>query len=285
MVRKMMGRTGKRVVIEDYYGYNLCRRYGGCRPPHGRLLEILSRGEENYARRLREFASFAGIFREFPLDDTVAKSRVDPVWNNGFFPALDMIALFGLIAVEKPRTYFEIGSGYSTRVAARARELFSPETRIISLDPRPRTGIDILCDEIIREPLEGCDPDLFAGLAAGDMLFFDGSHRVLQNSDNEVFFFDVIPRLRKGVYIHLHDIYWPFDYPDEWSRRMYSEQYVLGAMLLYGADVFEVVLPNVYISWCTSLSELLREVWNEPRLRTLANREGSSFWLRKRAGG
>ena len=114
--------------------------------------------------------------------------------------------------------------------------------------------------------------------------FFDGSHRVLQNSDNEVLFFDILPRLREGVYIHLHDIFWPFDYPDEWARRMYSEQYVLGAMLLYGHDCFEIILPNVYIAWCTRLPEFFREVWDDPRLRRLASREGTSFWLRKRAG-
>ncbi|MCK5681094.1 class I SAM-dependent methyltransferase, partial [bacterium] len=211
-------------------------------------------------------------------------SPKEPVWNNGFFPAIDAIALFGLVSTLKPKIYLEVGSGHSTRIVAKAKALNSPETRIISIDPMPRAEIDELCDEVVRKPLEECDLSLFDQLSENDILFFDGSHRVLQNSDNEVLFFDIIPRLKRNIYIHLHDIFWPFDYPDEWAKRMYSEQYVLGGMLLYGQESFEVVLPNTYISWCTDLLANFQRLWDAPELKGIG-KEGSSFWLKKKVDG
>jgi hypothetical protein len=194
---------------------------------------------------------------------------------------MDGIAVFGFISYKKPRIVIEIGSGYSTKFAARAIKLNSPSTKLISIDPYPRAEIDQLCDEIIRKPLEECELELFDELSKDDILFFDGSHRVLQNSDNTVLFMEVIPRLSSGVYIHLHDICWPFDYPDEWGKRMYSEQYVLGAMLLYAHDIFDIILPNSYISFCTDLINLFSPLWNAPHLEGI-DRHGVSFWMSKK---
>ncbi len=275
-----MGKIGW-VKIEDYYHHNMCRRYGGIVPQHARMESILAAQSREYEKRIKEFTSFMDQFLTIPLSSSFAISPKEPVWNNDFFPAFDAISLFGLISTLKPHIYFEIGSGHSTRIAAKAKALNSPSTRIISIDPFPRTEIDELCDEVIRKPLEECDLSLFDQLSDNDILFFDGSHRVLQNSDTEVFFFDILPRLKRNVYIHLHDIFWPFDYPDEWAKRMYSEQYVLGGILLYAQKNFEIILPNVYISYCTELLDHFRELWDEPGLQGIG-KEGSSFWLKKK---
>ena len=274
-----MGKFGW-VKIKDYYSNNSCRRYGGVVPQHARIESVLGAQSEEYEKRIKGFASFMGQFLTIPLS-SFATSAKEPVWNNGFFPAFDAISLFGFISTLKPRTYFEVGSGHSTRIAAKAKALNSPSTRIISIDPFPRAEIDELCDEVIRKPLEECDLSVFDELSDNDILFFDGSHRVLQNSDTEVFFFDILPRLKRNVYIHLHDIYWPFDYPDEWSQRMYSEQYVLGGLLLYAWESFEIILPNVYISWCTNLLDHFRELWEAPGLQGIG-KEGVSFWFMKK---
>ncbi|MEA1924137.1 MAG: class I SAM-dependent methyltransferase [Pseudomonadota bacterium] len=277
---RFMGKVGW-VKIEDYYPHKSCRRYGGIVPQHARIESILAAQSGEYEKRIKEFTSFMDQFLTIPISSSFAASAKEPVWNNGFFPAFDAISLFGFISTLKPRTYFEIGSGHSTRIAAKAKALNSPSTRIISLDPFPRAEIDELCDEVIRKPLEECDLSVFDELSDNDILFFDGSHRVLQNSDTEVFFFDILPRLKRNVYIHLHDIYWPFDYPDEWAQRMYSEQYVLGGLLLYAWESFEIILPNVYITWCTKLLDHFRELWEAPGLKGIG-KEGVSFWFKKR---
>ncbi|OQY60180.1 MAG: hypothetical protein B6245_02925 [Desulfobacteraceae bacterium 4572_88] len=265
--------------IEDYYPHNMKRRYGNIVPYQKEIYEILSRKIVGYEHLMKQFAGFADQFLSVEKYFTPENPNA-PHWINSFFPPLDAIALFGMISVKKPAIYLEIGGGHSTRFAAEAVKRNSPSTRIISLDPRPRAEIDGLCDTMIRKPLEECDMALFDELSPNDILFFDGSHRVLQNSDNTVFFFDVIPRTVQGVYIHLHDIFWPFDYPDEWRKRMYSEQYVLGSMLLYGHDRLEVVLPNTFISWQTELLSLYNCLWNVPHFDGL-EKQGTSFWFVK----
>jgi hypothetical protein len=269
------------VKIEDYYPHNRCRRYGEIAPQHALIESVLAVQSEEYEKRIKEFTSFMDQFLTIPFFSSSAISAKEPIWNNGFFPVFDAISLFGFISTLKPRIYFEIGSGHSTRIAAKAKALNSPSTRIVSIDPFPRTEINELCDEVIRKPLEECDLFVFDELSDNDILFFDGSHRVLQNSDMEVFFFDILPRLKRNVYIHLHDIYWPFDYPDEWAQRMYSEQYVFGGLLLYAWESFEIVLPNIYISWCTKLLDHFRELWEAPELQGIG-KEGVSFWFKKR---
>ena len=88
-------------------------------------------------------------------------------------------------------------------------------TRVISSDPRPRVEIHSLCDEGIRHPLESIDLAVFDQLAPGDILFIDSSHRVFTNSDVNVVFLEVLPRLQPGVLVHLNDIFLLYDYPPE----------------------------------------------------------------------
>jgi hypothetical protein len=96
--------------------------------------------------------------------------------------------------------------------------------------------IDRLCDSVIRRPLEELDLSIFDDLEPGDFLFIDSSHRTFSNSDVTVVFMDVLPRLRTGVIVHFHDIFWPYDYLPEWANQYYSEQYLLHSYLL-GADI------------------------------------------------
>lgn len=229
---------------------------------------------------LQQFQQFSDQFLTIqPHPDPLQPWQ--PAWLNAWFPPLDAIALFGLLSLKKPNIYLEIGSGHSTLFAAKAKQLNSPTTQIISIDPQPRVAIDNLCDRVIRCSLEECDMSIFDELSANDFVFFDGSHRILPNSDNTVLFLEVIPRLKSQVYIHLHDIFWPFDYPDRWVGRMYSEQYMLGLLLLYAQEQFEIILPNAYISYQTDLPKLFHEL-NQilPRSQSL-NIHGGSFWLRK----
>jgi Methyltransferase domain len=132
-----------------------------------------------------------------------------PFWNNIYFTALDAAALTGLLLSRRPRRYLEIGSGHSTKFAAHAIRSAALPTTISSIDPRPRADIDALCHRKIRAPLERCQLALFDELEAGDFLFFDGSHRIFQNSDVTAFFLDVVPRLKRGVLVHVHGIFLP----------------------------------------------------------------------------
>lgn len=254
-------------------------RYGFGKPGLQPLVALFESGTSRYRDTLSGFIPLIPELRAIGRNPDPARPAA-PAWVNGFLPGLDTIALYGMAATLKPRLYLEIGSGNSTRVVAAARQLHSPTTRIVSIDPQPRAEIDALCDQIMRAPLEEVDLAVFDDLRSGDILFFDGSHRVLQNSDVSVFFLEVLPRLASGVHVHVHDILLPNDYPSDWTERYYSEQYILATLLIFGAGMFEVVLPNRYITDYTRLADAFAPIWDDPALAGV-ERHGASFWMRK----
>jgi hypothetical protein len=204
---------------------------------------------------------------------------LNPTWNNGYLPGLDIMGIYTLLAEIKPRKYIEVGSGYSTKVAYRAKKQNNLDTEIISIDPQPRAEIDKLADKIIREPFENNDFRFIYDLDENDILFIDNSHRILPNSDSLVFFLEVLPFLKKGVIVHLHDIYLPYDYPQFMCDRFYSEQYGLAMFLLANPTKYKPILPNYFISTDKELSGIIEPVWNHPNLEGV-ERHGGSFWLR-----
>jgi len=261
-------------------------RYGDGKPPHTELAAFFARHDAAYLDTLRALAT-----RTEPLtrvEDTQQNvSPGDPHWHNIFFSALDAIALYGLLGMRAPARYVEIGSGHSTRFARRAVEDFGLRTEIVSVDPHPRAEIDAICDRVIRQPLEDVDTAMLTGLAAGDMLFLDSSHVTFENSDVTVFFLEVLPRLRAGVTVHIHDIFLPFDYPREWTDRHYSEQYLLAAYLLGGANRVRIVLPLAHVSRQPQLAAAVDALWPHPRFQhafadyrqLTGGYLGTSLWL------
>ncbi len=257
-------------------------RYGYGRRPHQKLARMLAENSQAYARTLAGFLGFSQHLFQIPLRQPTRSP--EPCWINNWLEGLDTLALYGFVASRRPALYLEIGSGYSTKVVRRAITDQSLKTRLISIDPHPRAEIDRLCDQVIRRPLENAGQDVFEQLAPGDILFFDGSHRSFMNSDVTVFFLEILPRLKSGVVVHIHDIYLPFDYPPERSHWFYSEQYLLAAGLLAaenGARKYEVILPNHYIAASPELSQILEPLWSDPRL-TGVPQGGTSFWLQVR---
>ncbi len=243
-----------------------------------RLFQLVRESEGRAAALLEEFAGL----RE-PLSRIEARAGEDaraPYWENEWLPALDAIALYGLLKRANPRCYVEIGSGQSTRFAARAIADHGLRTRIVSIDPRPRAEIGGLCHEVIRQPLEAVDPGRFAELTGEDLVFLDGSHRSFQSSDVTVFFLEILPLLPQGALYGIHDIFLPADYPRHWADRFYNEQYLLACYLFGGADGDEILLPCNHVVSHTRLSALLEPLWSLPALEGQP-RFGCSFWARR----
>jgi hypothetical protein len=203
-------------------------------------------------------------------------------WQNGFCQGLDGVAIYGFIRQHRPATYLEVGSGYSTMFAARARDDGRLPTKIISIDPHPRADVDRLCDAVIRQPLETVDLQPFWDLKPDDIVFVDSSHRVFMNSDAVAFFLDVLPELTSGVVVGIDDILLPIDYFPHWSVRYYSEQYLLAAYLLAGASWLRPLLPCNYVREKPSLLSHLDRLWTRPAMRTVDPRGTSSWFLIER---
>ena len=238
------------------------------------LNEIIVSGNERYSALLEKFKYYADDFEAWKYEQENSQA---PYWNNSFFPGLDMVSLYSIIAEYKPKRYMEVGSGNSTKVAFSAKSKHSPQTKIISIDPLPRAEIDQLADEVIRQPLEKTELSVFSQLEKGDILFIDNSHRCFPNSDVTVVFLEILPQLKPGVIVHVHDIYLPYDYPQFMTERFYNEQYVLAAMIAANPQSYKTIMPCFYVSENTELATTLNPVWQ--KLDNRIEKHGGSYWL------
>jgi hypothetical protein len=246
--------------------------------PHPELEQIIASGDQTYRRSLETIADYRDSLLSIDLH---AQDPREPSWVNDWLPALDSAAIYAFIRTRSPALYVEIGSGSSTKFAARARRDGHLETRIVSIDPQPRAEVDELCDRVLRAPLEAADTSVFDELCDGDVLFFDGTHRTFMNSDATVFFLEVLPRLADGVLVGVHDVFLPYDYPREFADRYYSEQYLLASHLLAGNPALEPALATFYASRHPELVSLADPVWSDRRLQGV-ELQGCVFWLRTR---
>ncbi|MFL5616107.1 MAG: class I SAM-dependent methyltransferase [Gemmatimonadaceae bacterium] len=225
---------------------------------------------------LNELAQCADRFCDF---DKTATDDATFSFSNGYFTSPDAEILYAAIKHYRPATFLEVGSGNSTKMARQAILDTRCDTSIISIDPQPRAAIDDIVDTSIREQVEHLDPTwLSSQLRDGDILFIDSSHTLKPCSDVAFLFLRLLPALSAGILVHIHDIFFPYDYPREWiveGRWPWNEQYLVQALLSF-SDQFEVI-------WAGHFLQRTRADFD--RLFPRANgRPASSLWLRKRSG-
>ena len=266
-----------RLIVTEYPYYPHKRRIEDAAA--GRRLTARLRAEEDrYATTLRGIARHIDSLLRIPrTEEDVSR----PFWVNDWFPPFDGAALYGLIAERSPRRYIEVGSGISTRFARKAISDLGLQTRIVSIDPHPHTVIDTLCDEVVRSRMEEVPREFWEGIGPDDLLFIDNSHRSFPNSDVTVFFVEVMPALRAGTIWGMHDIFLPWDYPEEWRERFYNEQYLLLSYLLGGADGDEIILPVTWAAHQPQLHGILAPLWEREELFRDLETNGSCFWMRR----
>ncbi|ANU08617.1 class I SAM-dependent methyltransferase [Paraurantiacibacter namhicola] len=162
-------------------------------------------------------------------------------YGNGNFGEGDADALYAMIRTLKPRRLVEIGSGFSTRMAAAAiahaaRTDDAYRCDHTCIEPYEMRWLEELGVNVVRERVEDVDRGIFDSLQAGDMLFIDSSHVIRPFGDVLTEYQRIIPRLAKGVVVHVHDVFTPRDYPERWlreERRLWNEQYLLETMLAH----------------------------------------------------
>jgi len=242
------GRDGSSVFLPLDYApsRNLAPRWGFSRPPIPAIEALYSRHFDRYREVLAGIMSFWEHLRAIP-ERFEHVNIPTPGWSNICLTPLDAAALYYFVSKYRPRTYLEIGSGTTTCFAHRAAKDHATGTRIISIDPQPRAAIDHACDEVIRAPLETAPLELFAALEPGDIAFLDGSHRSFMNSDVTVFMIDILPMLKPGVLVHIHDITLPIDYPDSYKHWYWNEQYLLAVYLMGNAERVIPLFPSTYV--------------------------------------
>lgn len=165
-------------------------------------------------------------------------------FGNGAFESGDAEFWYGVLRSRKPRLVIEIGSGYSTLLAVEAlrknrEEDAAYRARLVCVEPYEAPWLEGLAVEVIRSRVEDLDPQVFAQLGAGDVLFIDSSHIIRPQGDVLFEYLQILPALRPGVLVHVHDIFTPRDYLDDWVRdqvRLWNEQYLLEAFLCSNRD-------------------------------------------------
>lgn len=165
-------------------------------------------------------------------------------FNNVAFESGDAEFLYNLIRCKKPSRLFEIGSGYSTLMAIRAIARNREEDpryrcRHLCIEPYEMPWLEQAPVEAIRERVEKVGGELFAELGENDLLFIDSSHVIRPQGDVLFEYLELLPALRPGVIVHVHDIFSPRDYPAQWLReevRLWNEQYLLEAFLTHNRD-------------------------------------------------
>ena len=200
-------------------------------------------------------------------------------YDNPNFARNDTVVLYGMLRHLKPRRVIEVGSGFSTLVigAALKRNGNGPEHSCI--EPYEMPWLEGTGVRVIRERVERLDPAPFLALESGDVLFIDSSHIIRPQGDVLHLFLTVLPQLKPGVIVHIHDVYTPYDYHPYLvikERKMWNEQYLLEA-LLSGGDRFEVLFGTYWASRALSDDfERLAPGFREPPVR-----DGCSFWIRR----
>jgi predicted O-methyltransferase YrrM len=190
---------------------------------------------------------YAAELAEVPSEPERPPTRY--AWDNGAFGGADAFVYYGLVRHLRPRHVVEVGSGWSSLLLARALERNATPTGVTLIEPYPDDALfaSLPADwKVERSIVQRAGPEAFERLEPGDVCFYDGSHCVRTGGDVTWFFFEVLPRLAAGVWVHIHDIFFPDDYHDSWifdEGLSWNEQYVLQAFLMHN-DAYRVRLCN-----------------------------------------
>jgi len=226
---------------------------------------------------------FEKEFEKFPKEQTKIPYQYF-VYNNSF-EFVDGEIYYCMIRYFKPRKIIEIGAGYSSYLAAQAilkNKEEGKECKLIVVDPYPnetiKKGFPGL-SELIKLKVEDINISLFQELKENDILFIDSSHILKINNDVHYLYLEVLPKLNKGVFVHIHDIFLPADYPRKWvlnDYKFWNEQYLLQAFLTFN-NSFEVVFGASYMH--LKHKDILKKIFSS--YKPSCNIGPGSFWIKR----
>jgi hypothetical protein len=226
---------------------------------------------------LRRLAAHHHLF-PFPPDDN-GRNRF--YFNNPFFGCHDAAIYFSMLLEFRPRRLIEIGSGFSSRLLLDSTEQFPDDGVNITLIDPSLDSLNLRAPpqtRLFRRRVQDVDLTIFDQLDANDILFIDSSHVSKTGSDVNFILFEIFPRLRPGVLIHIHDIFWPFEYLREWvlnEKRSWNETYLIHAFLQYNSSFGILYWNNFAFHF---LESDLRQL-----MPLCLQNEGGSLWIRRKS--
>lgn len=227
---------------------------------------------------LREFSQFDKSFIFYRQPTKGARYY----YENMTFQLGDALILYYFLRYFRPQHVVEIGSGFSSALMLDIQESILQELHLTFIEPYPATlkrlmqKIDWGKCAVIEKKVQDVSLDVFRSLEANSILSVDSSHVLKIGSDLSTIFFTILPILKSGVLVHIHDIFWPFEYPKKMidEGRNWNEIYVVRSFLQYN-DTFE-------ISFFPSYLEKIHKGEIKKNLKDYSKQTGSSLWLRKK---
>jgi predicted O-methyltransferase YrrM len=214
-------------------------------------LEGIDLNEEQQLDLLRCLCIY---YEEFPYLDKTNTGLRYYLDNNYYFDS-DALFLYSMMRKFKPNRIIEIGSGFSSALMLDTRDYFlEKNTALYFIDPHPTRLLSVLKEsdkesiEMITTSVQDVNMEIFQQLTENDFLFVDSSHVAKIGSDVNFILFEILPKLKKGVLVHVHDIFYPFIYPKEWvlKGRAWNEVFMLRAFLQYNTT-FKIILFNTFL--------------------------------------
>ncbi|BDZ69001.1 class I SAM-dependent methyltransferase [Methanobacterium ferruginis] len=205
--------------------------------------------------------------------------------DNSFFESLDAEIYYCMVRNFVPKKIIEVGAGFSTYLSALAilknKEEHDVDGELIAIEPYPGKelvkGFDGL-SKLVKSKVQSVDISEFTKLEKNDILFIDSSHVVKTGGDVVYLILEILPRLKPGVIVHIHDIFIPYEYPEEWLmnlHRFWNEQYLIQSFLLFNNE-FEILWGSSYMNM--SHPEKLKYAFDSYENYS---RWPSSFWIRR----
>ncbi len=281
LTKKILVKNGIFPLLDHYYEplFNTSRHLS--RPLHEeRTLPGIDLNVNEQLDLLRRF-HYNDELLALPLDKT---SQRGYYYHNDVFESGDAEYLYNMIRHVKPRKIIEAGSGFSTLLVIHAIEQNKKEDASYScehtcIEPFENDWLRDTGVRLVKEKAETLGAGFFSALGENDILFIDSSHMIRPQGDVLFLYQEVLPQLNKGVWVHIHDIFTPRDYPARWlidENRFWNEQYLLESFLcmnksfrVTGALNYLVHHHRDALSACC------------PVLAEEQDREPGSFWMMK----
>ncbi len=207
----------------------------------------------NTEEQLLLLQKLSAYYPELPFTDVKEKTRY--FFSNDYYSYTDGIILYSMIRHIRPKRIIEAGSGFSSSLMLDVNQLFfQNKISLTFIEPNPERLYSLMSEEdrstsrVIRSPIQQVDLSIFRTLEKGDILFIDSTHVSKTGSDVNHILFTILPSLSPGVFIHFHDIFYPFEYPKKlvYEGRNWNEDYLLRSFLMYN-NQFEIRLFAHYL--------------------------------------
>lgn len=178
-------------------------------------------------------------------------------FDNKTYAHADGLVLFTMLNTLKPKRLIEVGSGFSSALILDTKDNFlNYPLELTFIDPNPQDRLygllkknDYNTTTIVTDIVQNTPVETFKKLQANDILLIDNSHVSKSGSDVNYLMTEVLPSLNKGVVVHIHDIFYPFEYPKEWLLDLklnWNEIYSVHNFLIFNS-AFKIIFFSDYI--------------------------------------